>query len=214
MRPTPFSLVFDSIAPAQFPAIRLQLAARNLDARDRDAFLMVPEVAVLIQQLRPTDGVGEGMDQLVAFAHHAYLFWLADLPLIDLGTAELEQLLGGEPPSNRQGPVRSAWYIRLPERRVWARVLEHEAHEPLDGCFVHAAPDERLRVLGVFGLHQERDGFSAVETEGPRPGSLRRDDSSAPFSTTLPGGAAAGLYSLVGSEELLALGWRSASVLS
>jgi hypothetical protein len=214
MRPTPFSLVFDSIAPGQFPTIRVQLAARGLDPRDRDAFLMVPEVAALIRLLRPTDGVGEGMDQLVAFAHHAYLFWVADQPLIDLDGAELEQLLAAEPPSTDQGPVRSAWYIRLPERRVWARVLEHEAHEPLDGCFVHAAHDERLRVLGVFGLHQERDGFSAVETEGPRPGALRRDDSSPPFSTTLPGGASAGLYSLVGAEELLALGWRSAAVRS
>jgi hypothetical protein len=214
MRPTPFSLVFDSIAPEQFPAIRVQLAARGLDPRDRDAFLMVPEVAALIRLLRPTDGVGEGMDQLVAFAHHAYLFWLADQPLSDLDSAALEQLLSAEPPSTDQRPVRSAWYIRLPERRVWARVLEHEAHEPLDGCFVHAAQDERLRVLGVFGLHQERDGFSAVETEGPRPGALRRDDSSAPFSTTLPGGASAGLYSLVGAEELLALGWRSAAVRS
>lgn len=214
MRPTPFSLVFDSIAPVQFPAIRQQLATRGLDPRDRDAFLMVPEVASLIRMLRPVDGVGEGMDQLVAFAHHAYLFWLADQPLIDLDGAGLEQLLFAERPSADQAPGRSAWYIRVPERRVWAQVLEHEAHEPLDGCFVHAAPDERLRVLGVFGMHQERGGFSAVETEGHRPGSLVRDDQSTPFSTTLPGGAEAGLYSLVGAEELLALGWRSASVLA
>lgn len=214
MRPTPFSLVFDNIAPEQFPAIRQQLVARGVDPRDRDAFLMVPEVAALIRMLRPADGVGEGMDQLVAFTHHAWLYWLDEQPLVDLDEAGLEALLAPQQAGAGARPARSAWYVRVPERRVWARVLEDQAHEPLDGCFVHTGPAEHLRVLGVFGLHPDRGGFSAVETEGPRPGELQRDDRSAPFSTTLPGGAAAGLYSLVGAEELLALGWRSAGVVA
>lgn len=214
MRPTPFSLVFDSIAPGQFPAIRQELHDRGADARDRDAFLMVPDVVALIHQLRPTDGLGEGMDQLVAFAHHAYLYWLANQAVIDIDGPGLEALLEPSQAATQPEPGRSAWYLRLPERRVWARVLEDEAHEPLDGCFVHTAPDAQLRVLGVFGLRQDRDGFSAVEAAGPRPGELRRDDRSKPFSTTLPGGEAAGLFSLVGAEELLDLGWRSAAVVA
>jgi hypothetical protein len=50
-----------------------------------------------------------------------------------------------------------------------------------------------------------------VETQGPRPGPLARADGSALFSSVLAGGAAAGLYSVVGSEELLELGWRTTS---
>jgi hypothetical protein len=89
-------------------------------------------------------------------------------------------------------------------------VIAGEAHEPLDGYFQYALPgDESLQVLGVFGMHPERPGFSVVEVSGPRTMALARADGSALFATTLPGGAAAGLFSVSGEEELLELGWRS-----
>src|SRR5262249_61594604 len=80
--------------------------------------------------------------------------------------------------------------------------------EPMDGCFVHSAGDE-LRVLGIFGVRPEREGFSAVETAGRRPLALERPDGSPLFSPVLTGGQAAGLFSIVGGEELLELGWRT-----
>jgi hypothetical protein len=99
--------------------------------------------------------------------------------------------------------------VQFPERRIWAEVIEGGPPEPLDGCFVHATPSGELRVLGVFGLHPERMGFTVVETSGPRPPALRRAGGGAPYDPVLPGGAAAGLHSLDGAEELLELGWRS-----
>jgi hypothetical protein len=60
-------------------------------------------------------------------------------------------------------------------------------------------------------MYPDRPGFSVVEVAGSRPSPLMRPDGSPLFSTTLPGGAAAGLYSLVGEEELLELGWRIVS---
>jgi hypothetical protein len=78
----------------------------------------------------------------------------------------------------------------------------------MDGCFVHSA-GSHLRVLGIFGIRPEREGFSAVETAGPRPAALERPDGSPLFSPVLAGGRAAGLYSIVGGEELLELGWRT-----
>ena len=87
-------------------------------------------------------------------------------------------------------------------------MIDDEAAEPMDGCFVHAAGGE-LRVLGIFGLRPDREGFSAVETAGPRPHELERPDGTPLFSPVLTGGEAAGLYSLVGGEELLELGWRT-----
>jgi hypothetical protein len=78
----------------------------------------------------------------------------------------------------------------------------------MDGCFVHEA-DGELRVLGIFGLRPDREGFSAVETAGPRPSELRRPDGTPLFSPVLAGGQAAGLYSIIGGEELLELGWRT-----
>jgi hypothetical protein len=64
-------------------------------------------------------------------------------------------------------------------------------------------------VLGIFGMRPDRDGFSAVETTGPRSISLERPDGTPLFSPALAGGKAAGLYSIVGAEELLELGWRT-----
>ena len=77
-RPTPFDLVFDPLADDRFPAIRDALASNGRDPRDRDAFLMERASVSLIRELRPEDGVGDGMDQLVALVHHAYLFWAGE----------------------------------------------------------------------------------------------------------------------------------------
>jgi hypothetical protein len=83
----------------------------------------------------------------------------------------------------------------------------------MDGCFVHGLPGSaELRVLGVFGIHPERAGFSVVEVTGPRPGALARLDGSDLFAPILPGGAAAKLFSVAGEEELLDLGWRTHDV--
>ena len=116
-----------------------------------------------------------------------------------------------ETPSETPGTAETprAYYAQLPERRVWASVVEGEPAEPLDGCFVSRVPDADLRVLGVFGLRPDRAGFSAVEVSGAWPGRPARADGSALFAPTLPGGKAAGLHSITGEEELLELGWRT-----
>ena len=74
-RATPFDLVFESAALTSFPAIRQTLAQEKRDPRDRDAFLMVRETLLLLRELRPDEGLGEGIDQLTALVHHAYLYW-------------------------------------------------------------------------------------------------------------------------------------------
>jgi hypothetical protein len=60
----------------------------------------------------------------------------------------------------------------------------------------------------VLGLHADRDGFTVVEAIGARRAGAVRPDSE-PFSSVLPGGGAAGLYSIAGAHELIELGWRS-----
>jgi hypothetical protein len=100
--------------------------------------------------------------------------------------------------------------VQLPERRVWAEVLPGQPHEPLDGCFVDRDLDPTsLSVLGIFGVHRDRPGFSVVEVSGPRSAGLARTDGSRLFASTLAGGSAAHLFSVAGAEELLELGWRS-----
>jgi hypothetical protein len=208
-RPTPFDLVFTGFAQDRFPRIRAALDAGGRDAADRDAFLIEREAVLLLHELRPEEGLGEGIDQLAALLHHAYLFWEAGLPTVSVAEHGLAVLLnGGAPSAAEPADAPRSMYVEIPERRMWAVVMEGEPPEPLEGCFIHTASANELRVLGVFGLRPERMGFSVVETAGPRPASLARLDGSELFAPAMAGGAAAGLYSLVGSEELLELGWR------
>jgi hypothetical protein len=213
-RSTPFDLVFGDTAQRVFPGISTALGQSGTEARDRDAFLMVREVVTLLRELRPEEGLGEAIDQLAALVHHSYLFWAAGCPVVELPTEHLGDLLGSSLPDAEEHQEPPAYYVQLPERRIWAQAVSGVPPEPLDGCFVHAlAEGTSIRVLGVLGLHRERAGFTVVEVAGPRPVALVRPDGSQLFSPTLPGGAAARLFSLAGGEEMLELGWRTRTLL-
>jgi hypothetical protein len=212
-RPAPFDLVFAQFAQEVFPKIRLTLVEAGQDPRNRDQFLMVREVVTLVRELRPEEGLGEGIDQLAALVHHAYLYWEAEEQVIEVTADQLASLLGTNADLDDSAEVPSAYYVQMPQHRIWAEVLPGQPPEPLDGCFVHTSPEGTvLRVLGVFGIHPEREGFSVVEASGRRPSALMRADGTDLFSPTLTGGKAAGLFSIVGAEELLELGWRTREV--
>ena len=211
-RPTPFELAFGADAETSFPGVRAALARAGQDPRDRDAFLMVREVVLLLRDLRPEEGIGEGIDQLAALVHHSYLFWDSGSLTVELSDARLEELLSGAS-EDANVDDQPAGYVQVPERRIWAEVVPGAPQEPLDGFFHHPSIEPGVqRVLGVFGMYPDRPGFTVVEVAGPRPGKLVRQDGSPLFSSTLPGGTRAGLYSLAGEEELLELGWRSAEL--
>ena len=167
------------------------------------------EVITLLRDLRPDDGLGEAMDQMVALVHHAYLTWAAGGLTIAITRDTAEELLGAAAPDGRGAGVLAPYYAQFPERMIWARVIENEAPEPMDGVFVSRDAPGLLRVLGIFGMRPDRPGFSAVEAIGPRAGRLAREDGTALFAPALPGAAAAGLRSITGEEELLELGWRT-----
>src|SRR5918992_2114518 len=125
---------------------------------------MQREVVTLLHELRPEEGLGEGIDQLAALVHHAYLFWDSGGVVLEISPDRADELLRPDaPPTPTISEPPRAYYAQLPERRVWAEVVPGEPPEPLDGCFVHATAEEHLRVLGVFGLRPERMGFSVVE---------------------------------------------------
>jgi hypothetical protein len=208
-RATPLDLVFQPAAATSFPRIAASLAAAGHDPTDRDAFLMDREVITLLRDLRPDEGLGEAMDQMVALVHHAYLTWAAGGVTIPVGHDAAEELLGGAAANGSEPRDMPAYYAQFPERMIWASVIENAAPEPLDGVFVSRDPSGPLRVLGIFGLRPDRPGFSAVEATGPRAPRLTRGDGTALFAPTLPGAAAAGLRSITGEEELLELGWRT-----
>ena len=207
LRPHPFDLVFSDTATV-FQGIRDAIEQSGQDPGDRDRFLMLREVVQLLRELRPDEGLGAGIVQLAALVHHSYLYWDAGCATLECEADHLPALLSTRGPD--EFPELPSYYTRFPERRVWGQPIPGGPHEPLDGCFVYSWPDrDSLRVLGIFGIHLDRAGFSVVEVAGGRHDFLHREDGSDLFSATLPGGAAAGLFAIAGEEELLELGWRT-----
>lgn len=187
--------------------VREALQAEQRDPYDRDAFLLSPVVVEMIREARPEEGYGQTIDQVVALLHLAYLYWQEGRPVIDLDDPGLDALVsaGGAADGRLQQPP--AYYVRIPPRRVWASPLEGQTPEPLDG-WIAARHGDLLRLVALFGVRPERDGATVVAAEGTTPVDLARADGTPLFSPVLPGGQAAGLYSIVGTEELLELAWR------
>jgi hypothetical protein len=211
-RPTPFDLVFAELAEARFGPLEEAIVQAGHDPRDLDGFLLVREAVELLDQLRPEEPLGEGVNEFVALVHAALVFWLDGRSVVELDRHTLERLLR-EPASAAasSGPSRS-YYLQLPLQRVWGAPLPEAAPEPLDGAFVLPSSDQ-LSLVGVFGLQPGRPGFTVARAEGSRPRSLRRDDASPLFSPRLEGGTTAGLFSIAGAEELLELGYRAHGLL-
>ncbi|MEP6574330.1 MAG: hypothetical protein ABJD11_16630 [Gemmatimonadota bacterium] len=210
-RTTPFKLVFGTLASERFPEIRASLEAAKLDPHDLDAFILDREVVRLLREMVPDEGVGAAVREHAALLHHAYLYWLEGGWLFRLSREAAVRLLtqsSSLPPPPSAGAPR-AYYIQFPERLVWAEITPGEPHEPLDGLFVRPWPTGGYFILAIFGLHPGREGFSVVDVDGHVPEALERRDGSALYAPVLPGGAAAGLFSIIGEDELLALGERT-----
>ena len=208
VRPTPFSLAFGDLAAARFPAIDQALGASGTDPGDRDAFLLQREVSQLVRELRPDEGLGEGVEALAVLVHAAYLYHRGGERMIAVDDDTLRLLVREAPGA---GPVRASppepAYVQLPPLKVWGVAVAGGPAEPLDGWFVTGGP-AGLSLVAVFGMHPGREGFTVVEASGKRPDELRRPDGTALFAPLLAGGASAGLASVSGAEELLELGWR------
>jgi hypothetical protein len=93
---------------------------------------------------------------------------------------------------------------------MWAELQPGEPPEPLEGMFVRPWPTGGFFVLGIFGMHPGRQGFTVVDVDGYPSDDPAREDGSGLFPPRLPGGVAPGLLSLVGQEEILELAARTA----
>lgn len=202
----PFDLVFGEMAPERFPAIAAVLEG----IPGLDAFLMAGPVVELLHELRPETGLGDAVDDFVAFVHAAYCHWVGGCRTRRLDAAATRALL--EPvlaPDQAAPPAPAGEYIQVSPRVVWSRLADADVHEPLDGWFV--LPGHRaLRMVACLGVHPSRPGLSVLVAEGAAPTALRRDDGTPAFAPQMTGGAAAGLASVATPEELLAMAWRAA----
>ena len=212
------------MATDRFPALRDALAG---DLR-LEHFLMTPVVVELLHELRPDEGLGDSVDDFVAFVHAAFCYWNDGQRTVVLDEREVRIAVedGGQRSEDGAGHSRpplsildhpSSTYVQIAPHLFWGQADGTEHHEPIDGWFsvpeaegTHASP--LLRVVACLGVHPERPGLSVLTAAGPAPDALRRDDGTAPFAPTMEGGAAAGLHSVANGEELLWLAWRASAV--
>lgn len=207
-RLTPYDIAFGSGAEERFARVRTSLAGSGRDPHDLDAFVLDREVVSYLRELVPEEGIGSGIEQHIALLHHAYLYWAEGAVVVRPTRARVEALLREAPTGLIEGAPR-AYYLQLPERLIWGGLAPEEPHQPLDGIFVRPYPDGGLFLLAVFGMHTSNEGFTVVDLDGYPERELAREDGSPLFAPVLPGGAAAGLHSIAGGEELMELAARS-----
>lgn len=213
-RTSPFALVFSELAPRHFPEIRAAIGADATAAADRDRFVLLGPVGQLLRDMAPDDTPPETLEGFIRLVHHAYRHWAAGGWVYDVAPERLERAVHG-------GPLRStlpieALYLRLPALRVWGAARNGEPPEPLDGVFLTATGTPgSLAALGIFGMHGERPGFSAVAVDGHADAEhatigeieipTEREDGSPVLAPQLAGGAQADVYSVADAGELLLL---------
>lgn len=189
-----------------FESIRVALMKDGVNPFDRDAFLMHRSVVELIHGGRPTGAIGDAIDEFAALTHLLFLFWLEGETVVAVQAAELEIVLAERQPPAGPPARPPAYFAIVGGRRIWGSPTS-SGPEPLDGWYA-ARRDDRLMVAAMFGSRPDREDVSVVAASGPEPVGLVREDGGDLFAPTLPGGARAGLYSLTGMEELMALAWR------
>lgn len=202
-RTTPFALVFGELAEERFPALQASLAGAGIDVADRDAFVLDRAVTEILRDLVPEDAPPESLHEFIAVLQHSYLFWIDGQRVRAAETS----IPTGSP--SAPAPRHPGAYVQLPSHLYWGQLGPDAPHEPLDGFFIHRWNDG-IRALAIFGMHPERPGFSVAEVAGPPPGPLpHRVDGSSSYAPLMDGGAGAGLRSVSGPAELLALAWHS-----
>ena len=206
-RPHPFDMVFGGIADTRFGAAREVLGP----APDVHEFVLAQPVIELMRELRPDEGIGDAMNDFVAFVHAAYRFWADGATTVtfdDVGTAAL--CVGADVTASESTP-ETALYIQVAPRLVWGQLDAGANYEPLDGWFA-ISDGSSIEVVACFGVHPARPGLSVLVLGGERPTLTTRPDTTPLFAPTMPGGGAAGLHAIAGPAEMLLLAWRARDV--
>jgi hypothetical protein len=202
----PFDIVFTGIAETRFPALRAACG----DAPELAEFLVARPAIELLQDLRPEEGIGEAIDDFVAFVHAAYRYWAAGARTATVDERVTRTLCRPheDPASSREMAPAGAMYIQVAPRIIWGQLMDGASYEPLDGWFAMPGRD-RLHVVACFGVHPDRPGLSVLAIDGERPEPFARPDGTPLFAPTMAGGREAGLHAVAGPLEMLLLAWRA-----
>ena len=238
-RVTPFERAFpdDATATERMERIRQDVAEEETSGalRDPGRFLSLPAVAEVVHGIRDPGSGGEEVQKHGIFLYHAFHFHEAGRPLFFLTTGAARYLVetapgsgegekaergegakdgaegddpGDEPVARLPDP---AGYLQLPRQLFWMEPGGDAVPEPVDGIFWASPDGERLSLLVIGGMRDDRPGFSVVPLP-PVPledaGAWLRTqvrETGTDFETTLPGGDLERLYSFETTGEVLKL---------
>lgn len=223
-RRTPYEVAFPDPTTAEDWMDRIREGAGGDEAesalRDPGRFLSLPSVARVVHEMREPGAGGEEVQKHAILLFHAFHFHEAGRFVLFLETGAVRYLVETDQSATGPGggspdPPASAGYLQLPRQLFWMSPVEEGRPEPVDGMFWTVPDGERLSLLVVGGMREDRPGFSVVPLP-PVPVSdaevwlrSRVRESGPDFETTLPGGELERLYSIEAAGEVLKLAART-----
>jgi hypothetical protein len=221
-RLTPYELVFAEAGfeARIFPGLRDEADAAGNDPASRERFAFLSLAGDALRDIIPAEAPREALEQHRALLFHSFNFWRFGRRFYLLERAVARYLVEGKPSLDRWDLrlPHPAVYVQLPSNLFWASIAADVPPEPVDGFFAVESRGtdpigpayRQLEVLMVLGIRRDRAGFSIIPFDlevGPGIGldwlSVPRDGGD--FSSVLPGGAEAGLYSILTASEALKL---------
>jgi hypothetical protein len=222
-RLTPYELVFAEAGFENriFPQVQEEAESNGDDPASRERFAFLSMASDALRDIIPTEAPREALEQHRALLYHSFNFWrfgrrfyLLEKPVARY-LVESRPALGGWELTLPHPAV----YVQLPANLFWASIAHDVPPEPVDGFFAvesHGVdplgPAYRsIQVLMVLGIRRERAGFSIIPFDVEVGPGMDTDWADAPardggdFASVLPGGEAAGLYSILTTGEALKL---------
>ena len=227
-RLTPYELVFTTadFESRVFPSIRAEADEYGAESLDLGRFAFLTTVSDAVRDLTSDEAPPEALEQYRALLFHAYHFWLNGRRLFVLDRA-LARFLVESSPSLEDWTFSAplpAGYAQLPANLFWSSISSDTPPEPVDGFFFTistgadplGARSRILQLLLVLGIRRERSGFSVIRLEtlldplvSPAERETPREREGGAFSSVLPGGDLAGLYSILTTDEGIEIAQRT-----
>ena len=207
----PFTHAFGDLAEKRFPDIRAEAETSHKETADLPQFAAMRAVQRVLADLESPEvfeSEPEAAAGYLSAMFAAYRFWDGGRRLYSVSRAQVEKALTRETDRAAMPVPGGGCYFQLPERWFWSQTDADRPHEPVDGLFaIEGAHRREILVLVVLGLRADRPGFSQIAvTASPQALQRAADEARRPlFASTLDGGEAAGLKSLVIEADVLLL---------
>ncbi|MDB4951412.1 MAG: hypothetical protein JWM27_4061 [Gemmatimonadetes bacterium] len=223
-RLTPYELVFGEAGfeTRIFPSLVDEAEGNGDDPASRERFAFLTLAADALRGVIPTEAPREATEQHRALLYHSFNFWRFGRRLYLLEKPVARYLVEAAPGLDgwEMRLPHPSVYLQLPANLFWASISADVPPEPVDGFFVVQSrgtdplgpPYHHFEVLMVLGIRRERAGFSIIPFDLEVGPGIADDWADAPgrdagpdFASVLPGGEAAGLYSILTTGEALKL---------